>query len=412
MPGHDGLHAVTRAPVPRPGSPDGLERDGQSADRDQTAAGHLLLEWLMRARECAASDLHMTAGSPPCLRVSGVLTRLGEAPEITAALLADATYALLQTAGYGQAWHDWYYEDHDLDLGLTVEGVGRLRVSLSFDRGGPSMDVRLVADRIPPLDALGLPAVTRSRMKRHAGLWIFTGATGSGKSTTQAAILRTMLDEHPHHVITVEDPIEYMHGHGCGLVKQREVGLDTVSFERGLLGALRQDPDVILIGEMRDLETIQQAVRAAETGHLVLTTLHTKDAPGAIDRLIDVFPPGQQDQIRLQVSEVLLAVYAQQLVPAAPTVSDPDDRILRGRVAAVEVLLGPMAELYATAGQIREKRTHQLATIMDSNGRLGCQTMERALVELVLAGRITEQTAMDAAVRKETFEGLLRELRR
>jgi twitching motility protein PilT len=371
-----------------------------------------LLEWLRRGRDLGASDLHLVPGAQPQLRVSGALIPIDDAAPVTPKLLAEATQQLLHGAGYGQAWQDWYYEDHDLDLGLVLDRVGRLRLSLLFDRGAPALAVRLVADQIPSLGSLGLPAVTRSLMNRRAGLWIFTGATGSGKSTTQAAILRAMLEEHPRRVITIEDPIEYVHVHAHGLVSQREVGLDTQSFERGVLGALRQDPDVVLIGEMRELETIQQAIRAAETGHLVLTTLHTKDAPSAIDRLVDVFPPGQQEQIRLQLSDVLLAIYAQQLVPTVPIAWEPAERALRGRVAAVEVLLGPMAELYATGAQIREKRTQQLITTMDSNVRLGCQTIERALVELVIAGKVAEHAALDVAVRKEAFVRLLQELRR
>lgn len=381
-------------------------------ERPAPGGAEVLLGWLRRGREAGASDVHAVPGAPPYLRVSGVLTPILDSPSLTAKLLAEVTQGVLHEAGYGQAWQEWYYEEHDLDLGLTLDGIGRLRLSLLFDRGAPALAVRLVAERIPSLESLELPAVTRSLMKRHAGLWIFTGATGSGKSTTQAAILRTMLEEHPRRVITIEDPIEYVHVHAEGLVSQREVGLDTQSFERGMLGVLRQDPDVILIGEMRELETIQQAIRAAETGHLVLTTLHTKDAPSAVDRLVDVFPPGQQEQIRLQLSDVLLAIYAQQLVSTAPTVRQPEELALRGRVAAVEVLLGPMAELYATGAQIRERRTQQLMTIMDSNIRLGCQTMERALVELVVAGKVTERAALDAAVRKETFQRLLVELGR
>ena len=206
-------------------------------------------------------------------------------------------------------------------------------------------------------------------------------------------------------------PIEYVYTHAAGLVTQREVGLDTESFERALIGALRQDPDVILVGEMRTLDTIQQAVRAAETGHLVFGTLHTKDAPGAVDRIIDVFPPGQQEQIRLQVSEVLLAVYAQQLVPTVMTPSDPALKALRGRVAAVEVLLGPMAEVFATGVAIREKRSANLPNIMDSNIAKGCQTMERALAQMVMKRRITQAAARDAAVRKESFDKLLESMR-
>jgi len=388
------------------------ETDGLGEESARSDSAPVLLEWLARGREVGASDLHALPGAPPCLRISGVLTPIAGAPALTPAMLTEITRDLLHGAGYGEAWRDWYDEDHDLDLGLTVAGLGRLRLSLLFGRSAPALAIRLVADRIPSLESLGLPAVTRSLMKRHAGLWIFTGTTGSGKSTTQAAILRAILEEQARRVITIEDPIEYVHAHGQGLVTQREVGLDTVSFERGVLAALRQDPDVILIGEMRELETIQQAVRAAETGHLVLATLHTKDAPGAIDRLIDVFPPGQQEQIRLQLSEVLLAIYAQQLVPAAPAAPQAEERVLRGRVAAIEVLLGPMAELLATGTQIRDKRTSQMVSLMDSNVRLGCQTMERALVELVLSGRMTEPAALDAAVRQDGFQRLLQELTR
>jgi twitching motility protein PilT len=417
VPGPDDTRQRPRRTAPPPEAaqgeaPPAAARNGDGARPGSWGAALALLEWLARGRQLGASDLHAAPGAPPRLRISGVLTPIDGASALAGPALAEITRDLLYGAGCGQAWREWYYEEHDLDLGLTLDGVGRLRCSLLFDRGAPALVVRLVADRIPSLESLGLPAATRSLMKRHAGLWIFTGATGSGKSTTQAAILRAILEEQPRRVITIEDPIEYVHAHGAGLVSQREVGLDTVSFERGVLGALRQDPDVILIGEMRELETIQQAVRAAETGHLVLATLHTKDAPGAIDRLIDVFPPGQQEQIRLQLSDVLLAVYAQQLVPAAHTAAEPEERALRGRVAAVEVLLGPMAELYATGAQIRDRRTQQLVTLMDSNVRLGCQTMERALVALVLAGRITDEAALEAAVRREAFQRLLQELRR
>jgi len=271
----------------------------------------------------------MVPGSAPRLRIGGVLASIPDTPTLSGTDTHDLIRGLLHSHDLGDEWEAFRHERHDLDLGLTLDPFGRLRLSLFFDRGAPGIAIRFVADTIPPLAVLELPGATPSLLKRPKGLFLLTGPTGSGKSTTLASMIDTIVREEARRVITIEDPIEYVYTHAAGLVTQREVGLDTESFERALIGALRQDPDVILVGEMRTLDTIQQAVRAAETGHLVFGTLHTKYAPGAVDRIIDVFPPGQQDQIRLQVSEVLLAVYAQQLVPTVMTPSDPALKALR-----------------------------------------------------------------------------------
>jgi twitching motility protein PilT len=370
--------------------------------------GGPILEWLAEARRRGASDLHLVPGAPPHLRVRGDLEPLDGLPELRPEDMGALVEPLLD--GAQASWSDFLMVRHEMDLGVDLPEVGRLRVNLLFDRGRPAAAIRLVPREIPPLAALGLPRVTESLMRRAKGLWIFTGATGSGKTTTQAAIVRAILDERPVRVITLEDPIEYVHRHGRGLVSQREIGRDTESFEQGIVSALREDPDVILVGEMRDLETMRQALRAAETGHLVLTTLHTTDATQVPDRIIDAFPAGQQNQIRIQLSEVLLAVFAQQLVRCDGGRAGEGDGALadlRGRVAAFEVLLGPMAELYQVRTLIRQPQPGGLYAVMEQNVAAGCQTMERALVDLVLAGRLSPKAARQAAVRRDVFDRLL-----
>jgi twitching motility protein PilT len=370
--------------------------------------GGPILEWLAEARRRGASDLHLVPGAPPHLRVRGDLEPLDGLPELPPEDMGALVEPLLD--GAQASWSDFLMVRHEMDLGVDLPEVGRLRVNLLFDRGRPAAAIRLVPREIPPLAALGLPRVTESLMRRAKGLWIFTGATGSGKTTTQAAIVRAILDERPVRVITLEDPIEYVHRHGRGLVSQREIGRDTESFEQGIVSALREDPDVILVGEMRDLETMRQALRAAETGHLVLTTLHTTDATQVPDRIIDAFPAGQQNQIRIQLSEVLLAVFAQQLVRCDGGRAGEGDGALadlRGRVAAFEVLLGPMAELYQVRTLIRQPQPGGLYAVMEQNVAAGCQTMERALVDLVLAGRLSPKAARQAAVRRDVFDRLL-----
>jgi twitching motility protein PilT len=400
----------------RPERPIGLRRPSVSAALDAsldgeepagTEASGALLAWLREGRSLGASDLHLKPDVPPNLRLRGTLVPIEGAPVLDGRAISEMMKALVADKA---DWSEFMLGRHELDLGLEFPDVGRLRVNALFAEGQPAVAIRLVPSQIPDLADLGLPAITASLMRRQKGLWVFTGATGHGKTTTQAAILKTILAEQPRHVITLEDPVEYVHRHAKGLVSQREVGpgRDTESFEQGIVSALREDPDVILVGEMRDLETIRQALRAAETGHLVLTTLHTVDASLVVDRVVDVFPAAQQAQIRIQLSDVLLAVYAQQLVRTDRRPRDGQAAELSGRVAAIEVLLGPMAELTPARAIIRTAGPSALYTLMEQSVDAGCQTMERALVELVRAGKVSEETAREAAVRRDGFDRLMR----
>jgi len=380
--------------------------DGEGPLED--AQPEVLLGWLREGRRRGASDLHLKPGAPPHLRLVGALTPIEHAPVLDGRLISD----LMRSFVGGKA--DWTAfmttGPHELDLGLGHPEIGPLRINASFGRTEPAVTIRLIPLMVPTVTELGLPSITTSLMRRQKGLWIFCGATGHGKTTTQAAIIRAILEEQPRHVVTIEDPIEYVHQHATGLITQREVGLgrDTESFGQGIVSALRQDPNVILVGEIRDLETIRQALRAAETGHLVLTTLHTVDASLAVDRIVDVFPAEQQTQIRIQLSDVLLAVYSQQLVKTDRTALDNQAVELRGRVAAVEVLLGPMADLHAARAIIRDPRPGALYTLMEQNVDVGCQTMERTLVDLVRRGKISDAEARHVAVRRDGFDRLLR----
>lgn len=376
---------------------------GPHAEVAGAQTARALLDWLAEGRALGASDIHMAPGAPPMLRVNGDLVPSDGAAPLDGGTIADMLKPLV---AHRAEWSRFAFEHRDLDVGLELPDLGRVRVHLLCARGEPAAAIRLIPRTIPSLTDLRLPEVTAALMQRRKGLWVFTGATGSGKSTTQAAIVRAILEDQPRRVMTLEDPIEYVHCHGRGLISQREIGLDTRTFDEGLTSAMREDPDVILVGEMRDLETIRQALRAAETGHLVLTTLHTVDATQAIDRIVDVFPASQQEQIRIQLSDVLLAVYAHQLVKTGRTATRSLPVELRGRVAAIEVLLGPMAELYPTRALIRHPRPGALYTLMEQTVDAGCQTMERALLKLVRAGMISEAEARSAAVYREGFERL------
>jgi len=376
----------------------------ESAETDGEKLAQVM-GWLKLGRAQGASDLHLKPSAPPCLRLSGDLNPIENAPVLDGPMVAAMAAPLV--AGKAN-WRDFLFTTHELDVGVEFPDVGRLRINAMIADRQPAAAIRLIPSVIPSLSDLGLPAITASLMKRQRGLWVFTGTTGSGKTTTQAAILKAILAEQPRHVITLEDPIEFVHRHARGYVSQREIGRDTRSFQQGIISALREDPDVILVGEMRDLETIQQALRAAETGHLVLATLHAADASQLPDRIVDVFPPQQQNQIRIQLSDILLAVYAHQLVKTYRPARDGGAPELAGRVAAIEVLLGPMAELYATRAIIRKPEAGALYTQMEMNTKLGCQTMERALVELVQAGKLTEQTAREAAIKRDVFDNLLK----
>ncbi|MCI3922542.1 type IV pilus twitching motility protein PilT [Paenibacillus sp. TRM 82003] len=338
----------------------------------------LQMDSLLRmAHERGASDVHITAGAPPMFRVHGEMQPIGGEP-LTPLQTMEMVKQLLSQEQY-QA----FLERGDYDCSYGIENVSRFRVNAYRQRGNASLTIRLIPTNIPPLERLGLPRSALEFVNKPQGLLLVTGPTGSGKSTTLAAMIDYINQTRNEHIITLEDPIEFVHGNRKCIVNQREIGVDTASFGIGLRAALRQDPDVILVGEMRDLETISTAITAAETGHLVFGTLHTADAPQTIDRIIDVFPPEAQQQIRVQLASVLLGVIAQRLLPRADGA---------GRVAAMEILVSTPA----VANLIRTEKVHQIRSMMQTGKALGMQTMENSLRELVQQRIITMDTAKEA----------------
>ncbi|HWQ41035.1 MAG TPA: type IV pilus twitching motility protein PilT [Desulfosporosinus sp.] len=335
-----------------------------------------LEEFLQLAGEQKASDIHLTAESPPVLRINGSMVQL-QTEKLSQTDLKTFAQSLMNDQ---QAKR--FAECGELDLSYSLAGVGRYRVNAFRQRGSIGVVVRLIPFIIPSPETLGLPPVSIELAKLHKGLVLVTGPTGSGKSTTLASLVDYINRTRACHIVTIEDPIEYLHRHKLSLVNQREVGNDTQSFTNALRAVLRQDPDVILVGEMRDLETIATAVTAAETGHLVFSTLHTNDATQSVDRMIDVFPPHQQQQIRVQLAAVLQGILSQQLFLRA-------DRL--GRVAAIEVMLATPA----VRSLIREGKTYQLPTVIQTNAKLGMQTMDKAIMELVHNGLISYEVAQE-----------------
>jgi twitching motility protein PilT len=337
----------------------------------------LSLEELLRlAGEQKASDVHLTVESPPVLRIDGLMVKL-QTENLSQADLETFAYSLMNDQ---QAKR--FAEYGELDLSYSLPEVGRYRVNVFRQQGSTSLVIRLIPLIIPSPESLGLPPVSIELAKLHKGLVLVTGPTGSGKSTTLASLVDYINRTRACHVVTIEDPIEYFHKHKLSLVTQREVCKDTQSFTNALRAVLRQDPDVILVGEMRDLETIATAVTAAETGHLVFSTLHTNDATQSVDRMIDVFPPHQQQQIRVQLAAVLQGIMSQQLFPRV-------DR--QGRVAAIEVMVATPA----VRSLIREGKTHQLPTVIQTNAKLGMQTMDKAIMDLVQKGLISYDVAQE-----------------
>lgn len=333
------------------------------------------IEQLMRwAVEHQASDLHLTVGSHPMIRLNGELR-----PITKHLLQPNDTEAMVRTLVNDHQW-TILKEYGELDFSYGIAGVSRFRINVFLQRGCYSLAIRLVPTHIPDLTELMLPEILREIIKKPQGLFLVTGPTGSGKSTTLAAMISLMNQTQTKHIITLEDPIEYLHRHQLSIIDQREVGFDTKSFANGLRAALRQDPDVILIGEMRDLETIQTAITAAETGHLVFATLHTPDAPQTIDRIVDVFPAYQQAQVRVQLASVLVGILSQRLFPSANQ---------QKRIAACEILMNTPA----VANLIRSEKVHQMKTTMQTGRQFGMQTMEMHLRELVDKGYLLMQTA-------------------
>jgi len=330
---------------------------------------------LKLAFEKQASDIHLSVGVPPVMRMNGELVRIGEnmlmpadTEEMAKAMISSAKWSLFEEKG-------------ELDFSYGIPGVSRFRVNAFRQRSCISLAVRIVPRNIPSIDDLQLPSILKSIVEKPHGLILVTGPTGSGKSTTLASMISFMNQNMKRHVITLEDPIEYLHKHQKCIVDQREVGFDTGSFASGLKAALRQDPDVILVGELRDLETIHTAITAAETGHLVLGTLHTSSAASTVDRIIDVFPANQQPQIRLQLASVLVGVISQRLFPTVDK---------SGRRAVTEILLNNSA----VASLIRNEKTYQIPSVIQTSRAQGMQTFESSLSEFVKAGIISSEAAL------------------
>ena len=333
------------------------------------------IEELMKdAFERKASDIHLTVGAKPTFRVHGKLIPYDCQP-LTPTRTSDFLKAIT-TENQQQE----FLEKGEIDFSYGLAGISRFRINAYQQRGTVSLAIRVIPTAIPSLEKLGVPTVVQSFIDKPQGLVLVTGPTGSGKSTTLAAMIDMINKTQTKHIITLEDPIEYLHRHGKSLIDQREIGVDSASFANALRAALRQDPDVILVGEMRDLETISTAVTAAETGHLVFATLHTSGAANTIDRIIDVFPAHQQPQIRLQLASVLLGVISQRLLP---TIDET------GRVVAMEILVNTPA----VANLIRSEKVHQIQTVMQTGRSFGMQTMEYALQQLINQGKVDEYLA-------------------
>ncbi len=346
--------------------------------------GEILREMIQRD----ASDLHLAVGVPPVIRVDGHLENL-DYPVLMANDARELVYSILTQDQRQKLETEW-----EVDLSYSLYGMARFRVNVYFQRGTLSAAFRLVPVGIKTIEELGLPKVLHSFCHKPRGFILVTGPTGSGKSTTLASIIDEINQTRADHIVTIEDPIEFLHSHKRCVVNQREVGTDTKAFPAALRSALRQDPDVILIGEMRDLETIQIALTAAETGHLVFATLHTQDCPQTIDRMIDVFPPHQQEQIRVQIAATLEGIVTQQLLPRVGG---------KGRACACEVLIATPA----ARNLVREGKTHQLYTVMQTGGLHGMQTMNSSLAELVRRGHITKELALRRSSVPDELERLL-----
>ena len=344
------------------------------------------LNALLRAAfETKASDVHLTVGVPPIFRIHGELKKYGQD-----VLCPEDTEGMAKAIIPPELWLQ-FQQKGELDFSYGIPGVSRFRINVFKQRSCVSLAIRIIPTKIPTIDELGLPEVIKRIAEKPQGLVLVTGPTGSGKSTTLAAMIDYMNKTMRKHIITLEDPIEYLHKHGGCIIDQREVGFDTDNFANGLRAALRQDPDVILVGEMRDLETIHTAITAAETGHLVLGTLHTANAPATIDRIIDVFPPAQQAQIRIQLASVLVAIIAQRLFPTPQKI---------GRVAATEILINNAA----VANLIRNKKVHQIVNVMQTSRSLGMHTLAMSMKELMQAGRIDREVAEMYLAQERDYE--------
>jgi twitching motility protein PilT len=344
---------------------------------------------LSKMVEARASDVHLSPGFPPAVRVRGRITPLDDYPPLTPQDTREIVYAILNDAQRKK-----FENAQQLDFAYAIPNVARFRVNVFFQRGSISAAFRLIPAEIQGLDTLGLPSVLEEFCRKPRGFVLVTGPTGSGKSTTLASMVDLINGEREEHILTIEDPIEFMHAHRKCIVNQREIGADATDFAAALKSALREDPDVILVGEMRDLETISTALTAAETGHLVFATLHTQSTAQTVDRIIDVFPPHQQQQVRMQLSIALQGIVTQQLLPTADGSS---------RVVGCEVLVPTPA----VRNLIREGKTHQIYSALQTSGSVGMQTMDAHLAQLVRMGKITRQLAEQRASVPDELRRLL-----
>ena len=346
------------------------------------------LDIMRNAVEKKASDIHITVGMPIIYRINGKLIKTGEetlTPQMTDKLVKD----ILNDIQLKELM-----ENGEIDTSYSAPGLARFRVNVYKQRGSFCLAIRIIPLNIPTMEELGIPAVAKDLALMPRGLVLITGPTGSGKSTTLATMIDLINNEKNCHILTLEDPIEYLHKHKKSIVNQREIGNDSRSFASALRAALRQDPDVILVGEMRDLETISIALTAAETGHLVLSTLHTLGAAKTVDRIIDVFPPYQQQQIRIQFSSVIQGIISQQLLPRADG---------SGRVAAFEVMIATSA----IRNLIREEKTHQIDTVIQTGAQYSMQTFDSSLVSLYKKGLIDRDTILTQAANPEIIKKLI-----
>lgn len=373
--------------MPSAATPTGLS-SGSVPAPDPNDPKSLKMEYLLEQTVIRkASDLHIQVGLPPVLRIDGVLKPIENTPVVTPEVSERLIFSTMD-----QIQQQSLMKDREFDYSFAFGKLGRFRANAFQEKGNFAGAFRLIPDKIPTIEELGMPKVVETFTEIPRGLVLVTGPTGSGKSTTLAAMLEKINQTKPVHILTIEDPIEFTYASKKAIVVQREVHYDTMSFSRALKSALRQDPDVVLIGEMRDLETIQAALTVAETGHLVFGTLHTNSAAQSIDRIIDVFPAHQQDQIRLQLSAVLQAVVSQRLVPATAG----------GRVCAAEI----MVINQAIKSLIREGKTHQIDTAIQTGVAQGMQTMDRTLVKMIKSGTISYEDARECAVDLNEFERL------
>lgn len=349
-------------------------------------------ELLEKLVENNGSDLHISSALPPCMRVDGKLKRM-DYPPLTPEEVENLLFPMLSNEQRRRLEQEW-----ELDFSYGIEGLSRFRVNFYKDKGNYAAAFRTITSTVPSFDKLGLPEIVRSTAEKPRGLILVTGPTGSGKSTTLAAMIDYINATRAEHILTIEDPIEFVHTSKSSIIHQRELGMDTRSFANALKSALREDPDIILVGEMRDYETISLALTAAETGHLVFGTLHTSSASQTVDRIIDVFPEGQQQQIRTQLANSLVAVFAQTLLPKIQP-----DGTKKGRVMAQEIMI----VIPAIANLIREAKAAQIYSTIQMNQGLGMQTLEMALADLYKQKLITLEDALSKTSRPDELKRML-----